>query len=78
MMVYNMVSIFKSTIVTATKQVSHAGNVFLFRKLQINLEIVLGGRRGHLVTSLVPVLVLVLVLEPLSTLGENVEVKSSG
>ena len=70
---------------SAAKQVSHARNVFLFRVLQINLQIVLGGRRGGLMMSLVcmtavsgVVSVQVLVLEPLSTLGENVEIKSSG
>ena len=66
----------------ATKQVSHARNVFLFRVLQINLQIVLGGRGGGLMMSLTAVSgvvsVEVLVLKPLSTLGENVEIKSSG
>ena len=64
---------------SATKQVSHARNVFLFSIFQINLQIVLRGRRRMM--SLVPavtVLVVVLVLEPLSALGENVEIKSSG
>ena len=76
-----MSSIFKSTIMSATEQVSHARNVFLFGIFQINLQIVFGGRgRGsHLMMSLTQgVAVLVLVLEPLATLGENVEIKSSG
>ena len=68
---------------SAAEQVSHARNVFLFHKLQINLQIVLRGRRGgQLMMSLVWVAVvlpvLVLVLEPLSALWENVEIKSSG
>ena len=68
---------------SATEQVSHARNVFLFHKLQVNLQIVLRGwRGGHPMTSLVRVAVvlpvLVLVLEPLSALWENVEIKSSG
>ena len=70
---------------SATEQVSHARNVFLFRVLQINLQIVLRGRGGYvmmmslvrLTAVSVVVSVQVLVLEPLSTLGENVEIKSS-
>ena len=75
-----MGSIFKSTVMSATKQVSHARNVLLFSIFQINLQIVLRGRRGgHLMMSLVWVAVVpVLVLEPLPALWENVEIKSSG
>ena len=66
---------------SATEQVSHARNVFLFGIFQINLQIVLRWRGGHLVMSLVRMAVVVaviLVLESLPALWENVEIKSSG
>ena len=67
---------------SATRQVSHTRNVFLFRKFQINLQIALRWTGGHLVMSLVRMAVVVaveiLVLEGLPALWENVEIKGSG